>query len=144
MEYALEMARKAESEDEVPVGAVIVHEDQIVGQGYNQRERLQDPLAHAEMVAIREAAQHLKSWRLEKCTLYVTLEPCPMCLAAIQQSRIQKVFYGAEDLKGGALSLGYTYHQDPRTNHRFVVEYAKNEECSNLLKKFFRKKRQKV
>ena len=138
---ALKLAEQAASEDEVPVGAVVVHQGQIIGRGYNRREQDHDPLAHAEIIAIHEAAQKLKSWRLSDCQLFVTLEPCPMCLAACQQARIVEVDYGAQDPKGGALSLGYALHQDPKTNHRFTVSFEETPECGKILSRFFEKKR---
>jgi tRNA(adenine34) deaminase len=138
---ALKLAEQAASEDEVPVGAVVVHQGQIVGRGYNRREQDHNPLAHAEIMAIHEAAQKLKSWRLNDCQLFVTLEPCPMCLAACQQARIAEVVYGAQDPKGGALSLGYALHQDPKTNHRFTVQFEETPECGKILSRFFDKKR---
>lgn len=139
---ALALARQAASEDEVPVGAVVVHEGKIVGRGYNRREQDHDPLAHAEILAIREATQALQSWRLNDCELFVTLEPCPMCLAACQQSRIGAVYYGAKDPKGGALSLGYSLHQDLKTNHRFDVQLVDEPSCGAVLSEFFKTKRQ--
>lgn len=141
LEEALRLAEQAAAEDEVPVGAVIVCEGQIIGRGYNRREQNHDPLAHAEIMAIHEAAQNLKSWRLSECQLFVTLEPCPMCLAACQQARVTEVVYGAQDPKGGALSLGYALHQDQRTNHRFNVRYDETPECGKILSRFFEKKR---
>jgi tRNA(adenine34) deaminase len=138
---ALRLAEQAASEDEVPVGAVVVHQGQIIGRGYNRREQDHNPLAHAEIMAIHEAAQKLKSWRLNDCQLFVTLEPCPMCLAACQQARIAEVVYGAQDPKGGALSLGYALHQDPKTNHRFTVQFEETPECGKILSRFFDKKR---
>lgn len=139
LDMALELAREAALNDEVPVGAVIVRENKIIGSGYNLRESRQDPLAHAEMVAIAAAARELGSWRLVDCELYVTLEPCPMCLAASQQARVSRIVYGAEDLKGGALSLGYRMHEHPKTNHRFQVAHAPHPECGQILRDFFRK-----
>lgn len=144
MDEALRLAKQAASQDEVPVGAVILQGDQIVGRGYNQRETKNDPLSHAELEAIAEASRNLESWRLEGCTVVVTLEPCPMCLAAMQQSRIARVIYGAEDPKGGAISLGYRIHEDPRTHHRFSVEKRERRECSTILSEFFQKKRSKA
>ena len=138
---ALKLARKAAEQDEVPVGAVIVHNGKIIGSGYNLRETHQSPIAHAEIMAIQEAARTLGSWRLTDCVLYVTLEPCPMCLAACQQSRVSRVIYGAKDPKGGALSLGYLLHQDERTHHRFEVVFEEDAECGNILSQFFQKKR---
>lgn len=143
MNEALALARTAADMDEVPVGAVVVHQGRVVGRGFNRRECDQDPLAHAEIMAIHDAAKTLGSWRLIDCNLYVTLEPCPMCLAACQQARITEVFYGAKDPKGGALSLNYLLHEDPRTNHRFKVTFAENRDCGLVLSEFFKKKREK-
>lgn len=141
MNEALRLANQAQLEDEVPVGAVVVHESQIIGVGYNRREQNQDPLAHAEILAIQDASKKLGSWRLIDCSLIVTLEPCPMCLAACQQARIKEVIYGAHDKKGGALSLGYELHKDLRTHHRFEVNYQETQACSEILTHFFSKKR---
>ncbi len=138
---ALGLAEKAASEDEVPVGAVVVKDGQVIGRGYNRREADHNPVAHAEIQAILEASRALQSWRLTGCTLYVTLEPCPMCLAASQQARVDRLVYGAHDPKGGALSLGYELHQDSRTNHRFPVEYLEMPECGKILSRFFSRKR---
>ncbi|HLE00918.1 MAG TPA: nucleoside deaminase [Bdellovibrionota bacterium] len=142
MNEALRLAEKAAAEDEVPVGAVVVHGDRIVGRGYNQRETRQSPMAHAEILAIDEASRNLGTWRLVGATLFVTLEPCPMCLAALQQARIDAVVYGASDPKGGAISLGYLLHEDLRTNHRFAARFEPSHECGEILTKFFRQKRQ--
>jgi tRNA(adenine34) deaminase len=139
---AFELAKKAESMNEVPIGAVLVLEDKLIGLGHNLKETHFDPTAHAEIQAIRNATQSLKAWRLEGATLFVTLEPCPMCLAACQQARLSKIVYGALDLKGGAISLGYKLHEDVRTNHRFEVEFRESKECSNILSEFFKNKRQ--
>jgi tRNA(adenine34) deaminase len=138
---ALAEAKRAGDEDEVPVGAVLVHAGKIVGTGRNARERLRSPTSHAEIHALEAAAKALGSWRLADCALYVTLEPCPMCLAACQQARVARVVYGAKDPKGGALSLGYALHADERTNHRFAVEYLEDAECGGVLTEFFRRKR---
>jgi tRNA(adenine34) deaminase len=138
---ALELANAAALRGEVPVGAVIVHADQIIGEGSNTREAEQDPTRHAEVIAIQAAAKKLGSWRLIDCELYVTLEPCPMCLSACQQARIKKVVYGAKDEKGGAICLGFHVHQDARLNHQFEASYEPNEECSKVLKDFFAKRR---
>ena len=126
MRKALDLAVAAFDADEVPVGAVVVHGDptsdgRIVGEGYNQREALQDPTAHAEMIAITQAAESLRSWRLENCTLYVTLEPCPMCAGAIVQARVPRVVYATPDPKAGACHTLYGITDDPRLNHRCVV-----------------------
>ena len=144
MELALEEAALAELEDEVPVGAVIVslERQEIIAQAHNQREQLQDPTAHAEIVAITQAAAALKSWRLEKCILYVTLEPCPMCAGAIVQARIPVVVYGASDPKAGACHTLYRITDDPRLNHRCrVVAGVEHVRCAALLSGFFAKKR---
>jgi tRNA(adenine34) deaminase len=139
---ALNQAEQAAAEDEVPVGAVIVNaEGQFIGLGYNRREQDQDPLGHAEIMAIHAAARALKSWRLTGCRLVVTLEPCPMCLAACQQARIEEVIYGTPDPKGGAISLGYKLNEDTRTNHRFPVTLSHSESCGKVLTDFFKQKR---
>lgn len=138
---ALAEAKLAAGEDEVPVGAVVVRDGKAVATGRNARERLQSPISHAEIHALESAAKRTGSWRLEDCTLYVTLEPCPMCLAACQQARVARVVYGAKDPKGGALSLGYALHEDPRTNHRFTVEFVEEAECGEILTAFFRQRR---
>src|SRR6516225_11100511 len=119
MEMALEEAGAAAAEDEVPVGAVIVSLKQgVIARAHNQRETLHDPTAHAEMIAITQAAQALHSWRLEDCVLYVTLEPCPMCAGAIVQARLPVVVYGCTDPKAGACETLYRITTDPRLNHR--------------------------
>jgi tRNA(adenine34) deaminase len=141
MDRAMELAHLAAKEDEVPVGAVIVHSGQIIGEGRNSRETQNDPCGHAEIQSIRAAAQFLKSWRLTDATLFVTLEPCPMCLAACQQARLSEVVYAAADPKGGALSLGYRLHEDLRTNHRFRVSQIADPRAEQVLKDFFIAKR---
>jgi tRNA(adenine34) deaminase len=141
LKKAYELAKKAKELDEVPIGALLVLEGKLIGSGHNLKESQFDPTAHAEILAIRNATQSMKAWRLEGATLYVTLEPCPMCLAACQQARISKVIYGAKDLKGGAISLGYLLHEDERTNHRFEVEFQESEDCSKILSDFFKNKR---
>lgn len=138
MRRALDQARRAFEADEVPIGAVVVHEEQVIGEGFNQREMLGDPTAHAEMIAITQAAQALGSWRLLDCTLYVTLEPCPMCAGAIVQARIPRVLYGATDPKAGACHTLYSITNDPRLNHRAIVlGGVLQEECRALLQEFF-------
>lgn len=141
MEEALRLAQQAAQEDEVPVGALVVCDQRVIGRGYNQREKSQNPLAHAEIQAILEASQTIQSWRLLNCTLVVTLEPCPMCLAAAQQARVSALIYGTPDPKGGALSLGYALHEDQRTNHRFSVSLVETPACAHILKDFFKKMR---
>src|SRR5438874_12440049 len=122
MELALAEAQAAAAEDEVPIGCVIVSTQRgVIAAGHNQREQLKDPTAHAEMIAITQAAQALHSWRLENCVLYVTLEPCPMCAGAIVQARIPFVVYGAADLKAGACHTLYQITTDGRLNHRAQV-----------------------
>lgn len=144
MEMALEEAKTAVAEDEVPVGAVIVSRQQgIIGQAHNQRECLRDPTAHAEMLAITQAAQALNSWRLDNCILYVTLEPCPMCAGAIVQARLPLVVYGASDAKAGACATLYRITSDPRLNHRAqVIGGVLAERCAAILTEFFAAKRQ--
>jgi len=144
METALREAGAAAAEDEVPVGALIVslERGEIVGQAHNMREQLIDPTAHAEILAITQAATALGSWRLEKCILYATLEPCPMCAGAIVQARIPVVVYGASDPKAGACDTLYQITNDPRLNHRCqVVKGVLSDECAGILSDFFRSKR---
>jgi tRNA(adenine34) deaminase len=143
MELALQEAALAEEEDEVPIGCVIVAlERGVIAQGHNQRERLKDPTAHAEMIAITQAAANLDSWRLENCILYVTLEPCPMCAGAIVLARLPMVVYGTTDPKAGACDTLYHITADPRLNHRAqVVGGVLSERCAAVLSAFFQKKR---
>lgn len=143
MRRACELAEQAASEDEVPVGAIIVRANKVIGAGWNQREALMDPTAHAEMIAITQAAAAIESWRLEECTLYVTLEPCPMCAGAIVQSRIPRVVYGAADPKAGAVDSLFRLLDDPRLNHRArVTAGVMADTCGAMLSEFFRQKRQ--
>jgi tRNA(adenine34) deaminase len=129
---------------EVPVGAVIVHEGAVIGKGSNQIEMLQDPTAHAEMIAITAAASHLGNRRLEKCTLYVTLEPCPMCAGAIVLARMPLLVFGAYDPKAGACSSLYTITNDIRLNHRVhTIGGILEAKCGGILKEFFQKQRAK-
>jgi tRNA(adenine34) deaminase len=138
MEYALKEADRAFRQREVPIGAIIVHDGRIIGRGYNQTESLRDPTAHAEMIAITAAATHLEGRRLEACTLYVTLEPCPMCAGAIVQARIPRVVYGAWDPKAGSCGTLYNLIQDDRLNHRAeLVTGILEERCGGILKEFF-------
>lgn len=142
MQLALDEARQALAENEVPVGAVIVRSGQVIAQAHNQREQLQDPTAHAEMIAITQAAAACRSWRLEDCTLYVTLEPCPMCAGAILQARIPVVVYGAADPKAGAVDSLYRLLEDDRLNHRCVVfSGVLAPQCAQLLQQFFQQQR---
>lgn len=143
MQQALREAEQAFREDEVPVGAVIVHNDRIVGAAHNQREQLRDPTAHAEMIAITQAAESLRSWRLDGCTMYVTLEPCPMCAGAILLARIPLLVYGATDPKAGAVDSLFHLLNDPRLNHRVqVIPHVLAVQCGEILSRFFQGKRQ--
>jgi tRNA(adenine34) deaminase len=142
MQLALEQAREAATADEAPVGAVIVAGDRLIAVARNEREALRDPTAHAEMIAITQAAAALENWRLENCTLYVTLEPCPMCAGAIVLARIPRVVFGARDPKGGAVRSLYQLLEDERLNHRVeVVEGVLSVPCGLVLSDFFREKR---
>lgn len=139
MREAIEEAKKAESLREVPIGAVIVRNGEIIGRGHNLRETMRDPTAHAEILAIRQASERLNAWRLLDCTLYVTLEPCPMCAGAILQSRIARVVYGTDDPKAGCAGTLMNLLQDRRFNHRAeVTSDVLRSECSELLTGFFR------
>ena len=142
MEQALREAETALNRDEVPVGAVIVHDGQIIGRGSNQIEMLRDPTAHAEMIALTAAASCLGSKWLEKCAIYVTIEPCPMCAGAIVLARIPLLVFGAYDPKAGACSSLYNITNDIRLNHRVhTTGGVLEEKCAHLLKEFFKKKR---
>ncbi len=143
MEMALDEAAAAADEDEVPVGAVIVSMQRgVIGRAHNQRERLSDPTAHAEMIALTQAAQALRSWRLDNCVLYVTLEPCPMCAGAVVQARLPWVVYGAADPKAGACHTLYQITADPRLNHRAqVVAGVLADRCAAVLSDYFAAKR---
>lgn len=142
MYRALAEARRAADEGEVPVGALIVRGQQIVASAHNQREQLRDPTAHAEMIAITQAAESLGDWRLHDCTLYVTLEPCPMCAGAIVQARIATVVFGAYDPKAGAVATLYSLLNDGRLNHQAaVVGGILNAQCAQLLSEFFQSQR---
>lgn len=145
MQEAIREAYKALEIGEVPIGAVVVRDGEIIGRGYNQRETLGDPIAHAEMLAIREAAQYLGSWRLTGTTLYVTLEPCPMCAGAIVNARISELVYGASDPKAGAVSSLMNLVQDERLNHSVgeVIAGIREQECAELLRSFFKALRQR-
>jgi tRNA(adenine34) deaminase len=142
MRMALAEAEAALAEEEVPVGAVIVHGERVIAAAHNQREQLHDPTAHAEMIAITQAAEALGSWRLEGCTLYVTLEPCPMCAGAVLQARIDALVYGAADPKAGAVQTLYQLLNDPRLNHRTqTVSGVLANECGGILTQFFQGRR---
>ncbi len=139
MEAAIEEAQKALTLNEVPIGAVIVYNDEIIARGYNLRESSQTTLSHAELIAIQEANEKIGSWRLEDCTLYVTLEPCPMCAGAIVQSRIKRVVYGATDPKAGCAGTLMNLLNEPRFNHQVeLTAGVLQTECAALLTDFFR------
>lgn len=143
MKKALELAKKAYDMGEAPIGAVVVKKStgQIVGQGYNRRETDKSPLAHAEIIAIEEAAKTLGGWRLIDCELYVTLEPCPMCAGAIINSRIERVIYGAEDKKAGSLSSVINLFELPYNHKPQITSGVLQEECSQILSDFFKELR---
>lgn len=144
MKLALEEAEKSYMLDEVPVGAVIVREGIVIAKAHNLRELLKDATAHAEIAAIQKACSYLGGWRLLKCDMYVTLEPCPMCAGALVNSRIERVFFGAYDKKAGSAGSIYNILNDQRLNHRIeVVGGVMEEECSGILKDYFRQKRKK-
>jgi tRNA(adenine34) deaminase len=142
MRQALHLAREALALGEVPVGAVVARQGRIIAQAFNLRETLKDPTAHAERLALTLAGRSLGQWRLDECSLYVTLEPCPMCAGAIVQSRLGRVVYGADDPKAGACRSLYRLVDDPRLNHRAMLTGGLlREECSELLAQFFRSRR---
>lgn len=142
MRLAFDQALAAFEAGEVPVGAVIVQGDQVVAEAHNQRETLNDPTAHAEMIALTQAAESLGSWRLLDCTLFVTLEPCPMCAGAIVQARVPRVVYGTPDPKAGACHSLYQITSDSRLNHQsLVTPGVMQQECQQILRDFFAKQR---
>ena len=142
MRLAIEQAKIAEDNGDVPIGAVIVRQGEIIGKAYNQREQLQDPTAHAEIIALTQAAAALENWHLNGCTMYVTLEPCPMCAGALVLARIDRLVYGCDDPKTGAVKSLYNIVQDERLNHRIeVTSGVLVDECSAQLQSFFQKRR---
>ena len=142
MKEALKEAEIAYSRQEVPVGAVVLYQNKIIARSHNQKEELQDPTAHAEILAIQQAAKYLASWHLEDIDLYVTLEPCPMCAYAMLQARISKLIFGAPDPKAGAVGSIINIVQDKRFNHQMeVVSGVLKKECSLILQKFFQERR---
>lgn len=144
MRVAIEEAKKAEALVEVPIGAIVVHQGQIIGRGHNLRETTQNATTHAEMIAIQEACKAIGSWRLEETQLYVTLEPCPMCSGAMILSRVKEVYFGAYDPKGGTAGTLMNLLEDERFNHQADVEGGiLEEECGELLSVFFRNLRAK-
>ena len=139
---ALKEAEKSANFDEVPVGAVIVKDGKIIARGHNLRERNNDPTAHAEIVAVRKACKKLKSWRLEGCTIYVTIEPCSMCAGTLLWARIKRIVYGANDPKGGALGSSYNLFEVKNINHKVEITRGVLENrCAELMTSFFRNKR---
>ncbi|KXS45811.1 MULTISPECIES: tRNA adenosine(34) deaminase TadA [unclassified Candidatus Frackibacter] len=142
MRCALEEAQKAYQKEEVPIGAVIIKDDEIIARSHNLKEELNDPTAHAEVLAIKDAAQRLGGWRLNNCTLYVTIEPCPMCAGALVQARVDRVVYGASDSKAGAAGSVVNLFNLDELNHQIEVEVGVlEEECSNIMKRFFKELR---
>lgn len=142
MRRAINEALAAREQGEVPVGAVVVRANRVIGRGHNQRETLKDPTAHAEMIALTAAASAMDSWRLEDCTIYVTLEPCTMCAGAIVLARVERLVFGATDPKAGACTSLYTIPTDQRLNHRVILTSGTlADECSALLGEFFEAQR---
>ncbi|MFQ6035163.1 MAG: tRNA adenosine(34) deaminase TadA [Sedimentisphaerales bacterium] len=142
MRLAIKQAKIAEENGDVPIGAVIVYKNQIIGKAYNQRQQLNDPTAHAEIIALTQAAAYLKSWRLNGCAIYVTLEPCPMCAGALVLARIDRLVYGCDDPKAGAVKSLYNIVTDERLNHKLVVTSGVlAEQCSEQLQSFFQQRR---
>lgn len=144
MNIALEEAKKAFQEDEVPVGCIIVKNDTIIGRGHNTRQNASDIFGHAEISAIKDACAKLNTYRLDDCIAYITLEPCPMCASALQQAHIKRICYGASDKKMGACGGLFDFFQTPRLNHYpYIFSNVLEEECSQLLKDYFSNKRLK-
>lgn len=140
MEQALIEAQKAFDIDEVPIGAVIVYKDEIIGRGFNRRNSEKNPLYHAEIMAINEAAKFIGDWRIEECTIYITVEPCPMCAGAIVQARIPRVVFGTRNEKAGCGGSVLNILQEPRFNHRTEIkEGVLLEECMMIMKRFFKR-----
>ncbi|MHC4499534.1 MAG: tRNA adenosine(34) deaminase TadA [Planctomycetota bacterium] len=143
MRTAIDAARIAEENGDVPIGAVIVYQDRIIARAYNQREQLQDPTAHAEIIALTQAAAALENWHLNGCTMYVTLEPCPMCAGALVLSRMDRLVYGCDDPKTGACKSLYNIVTDGRLNHRLeVTSGVLQEQCRQQLQEFFARRRE--
>ena len=143
MKMAIEQAQIAEENGDVPIGTVIVYKDQIIAKAYNQRQQLNDPTAHAEIIALTQAAAFLESWRLNGCTMYVTLEPCPMCAGALVLGRLDRLVYGCDDPKTGACKSLYNIVQDERLNHKLeVTSGVLEEQCREQLQEFFTRRRE--
>jgi tRNA(adenine34) deaminase len=142
MKMAIDQAYIAEENGDVPIGCVIVHEDRVIARGHNQRELLNDPTAHAEMIALTQAAEAIGSWRLHGCTIYVTLEPCTMCAGALVLGRLDRLVYGCDDPKTGAVRSLYNVVQDDRLNHHLeVTQGVMEDSCSAMLSAFFQRRR---
>jgi tRNA(adenine34) deaminase len=143
IQQAFNLALKAEQKNEIPVGAVVVYQGKIIGEGFNQSIMLNDPSAHAEMLAIRQAGKHLNNYRLIDCTLYVTLEPCPMCAGLLVHSRIKRLVYASPDFKTGAAGSTFNLASNEQLNHQVVVTGGVlQEKCSQLLSAFFKRRRE--
>ncbi|EEG76218.1 tRNA adenosine(34) deaminase TadA [Dethiobacter alkaliphilus] len=144
MREALKEAQLAFEKGEIPIGAVLVRDGNIIARDHNRREELDDPTAHAEILVLREAGRTLGGWRLPNTTLYVTIEPCPMCAGGLVQARVARVVYGAADIKAGAVHSLYTVTEDERLNHRLeVTGGVLAEECADIMRTFFRSRRKK-
>jgi len=142
MHKAFELAQQAEQHNEIPVGAVVVYQGKVIGEGFNQSILLNDPSAHAEMIAIRQAGKYLNNYRLLDCTLYVTLEPCPMCAGLLVHSRIKRLVYASPDLKTGAAGSTFNLVDNEQLNHQVTVTNGiMHEQCSQLLSAFFKRRR---
>jgi tRNA(adenine34) deaminase len=143
MRMAIDQAYIAEENGDVPIGCVIVRENRVIAKAYNQREQLHDPTAHAEIVALTQAAEFIGNWRLHGCTLYVTLEPCPMCAGALVLGRLDRVVYGTDDPKTGAVRSLYQIVEDTRLNHQLEVTFGvMQDECKKQLQTFFQRRRE--
>ncbi|MHC4291399.1 MAG: tRNA adenosine(34) deaminase TadA [Planctomycetota bacterium] len=142
MQKAIDQAYIAEENGDVPIGCVIVHENRVIAKAYNQREQLNDPTAHAEIIALTQASEFIGNWRLHGCTIYVTLEPCPMCAGALVLGRLDRLVYGTDDPKTGAVKSLYNIVQDERLNHRLnVTSGVLEDECKKQLQDFFQRRR---
>lgn len=143
MEEAYKEALKAYKEDEVPVGAVVVHEGKIIALAYNKKEKTNDPMGHAEILCVKKACKKINDWYLKDCEVYVTLEPCLMCVGVLINARVKKVYFGARDFKGGALGGLFNLLEQKGFNHYFECEYLEDDKCSKILKDYFKEKRKK-
>ena len=141
MDEAYKEANKALKKDEVPVGAVIVKDGEVIARAHNKKEKNNNPMGHAEIECIKKACKKVNDWYLKDCELYVTLEPCVMCVGAIINARIKKVYFGARDLKAGALGGLFNLMDQKGFNHYFEFEYIQEEKCSKILKDYFKEKR---